>query len=197
MMAIDRRDRQVKCNLVKKAFLTFLAVPFLTVTMVRIARADDVKAIASAAAVNNIQISIRTKNGEAEIKTNQSFTIIIRIRNNSTNGAFHFYQPLTTVNDYPISFKITSPLGEDVSPIPPYVEHGSGANITVLPKSTYQYEIDSSWFGRFDKIGTYKILGSMYVGEKDRSDWAASNPLLLTVVPGLWKDTNAPNRNLP
>jgi hypothetical protein len=134
--------------------------------------------------INNIQIGIGTKDNNTQIKTNQSFNLGIRIKNLSTNESFYFYLPAAAIEGDPISFVVTSPSGKDVSPIPPRVELGSGANVNVPPNQIYTYVFNLSYLCKFDEIGTYKVTAKMNVSAtQHKSDWAISNPLYVTVVP--------------
>jgi hypothetical protein len=149
------------------------------------ALANSIEANEWGNAANNIQIGISMKANNAQIKTNQSFSVSVRIKNLSTNDFFYFYLPLASTENDPISFIVTSPSGKDKSPIPPLVEHGSGANVNVPPNQIYSFEFNLGYLCKFDEVGTYKIIAKMNVSPtQDKNRWAISNPLSVTVVPG-------------
>jgi hypothetical protein len=173
----------------KTLIILLLCIVVLTLRL----PAQGIKPLQWGPVANNVQIGLCIEDNLTKIMTNQPFKLIAWVKNNSTNGSFCFYLPASRVNGTPILFTTMSPSGKDVSPIPPRIELGSGMNVIVPVAGVYHYEVDSSWFCPFDEIGTYKILAKMPVdASTNEPDWATSNPLFLTVVPGFWKNTKSP-----
>jgi hypothetical protein len=132
------------------------------------------------ASANDIQLYIGLQQGQTPIKTNEPFHLAIRIENNSTNQFFYFYTRNGMVDGDPIFFTIISPSGKDVSPVPPLVDVGSGGNINLPPKGVYRFSKGYCPL-QFSELGTYKISAKIKAND---NDWADSNPLSVTVVPG-------------
>jgi hypothetical protein len=133
---------------------------------------------------NGIQISIRLKGDDKEIKVNQSFNMLIQIRNVSTNELFHCYY--SNRNGYDLSFTVIDPSGKDVSPIVRNDDiGGSGAAIFVPPNQIKRFQFNLSYLHKFDEIGTYKFIAKQkgYVGKSQNEFTVISNPLYVTVVP--------------
>lgn len=140
-------------------------------------------------------MSIRLKDGGTTIKTNQPIDLIIRIRNLSTNEAFGF----SMCNNQELSpsanssLKVLSPSGKDI-----YVWHSpllkdgsfSGAfqNVNVPPQGAYEYQFRAGGFSDAVTNGVYKVIATRKVLH---GLTATSNPLLLKVVPGEWKEADS------
>jgi hypothetical protein len=157
--------------------------------------ADETNKIEWGAITNNVQISISVKDGLATIRTNQPFSLLVRIRNVSTNQAISVYRWVGTQVDPGFSWVVVSPSGKDVSPIAELAAHGSGAFHHINPNQTFEYEFNLSSLCKFGEIGTYKIVFKMNTSESPHKlCWVVSDPLYLTVVQGEWKPatTNAP-----
>jgi hypothetical protein len=146
--------------------------------------AEDVRTDEWGAITNKMQMSISLKGDKKQIGTNQPFSLLIRIRNVSTNELFHGYY--TYVNDYELSFVVIAPSGKDISPkFPKDRVAGSGAAIRVPPNQTKKFEFNLSYFCMLDKIGTYKIIAKQkgYLGTNQTPFIVISNPLYISVVP--------------
>lgn len=157
--------------------------------------ANDTNKIEWGAVAYNVQTSISLKNGPAIIKTNQPFSLLVRIRNVSTNQMFHFYLPTEPEYYDSETWVVISPSGKDVSPIPRLSLRQSGAMHPMNPNEMFEFEFKLSFLCKFSEIGTYNIISKINLsGSPHERNWVVSNPLYLTVVPGEWKPetTNAP-----
>lgn len=157
---------------------TFLAVSLSVPVFAGITGSGD-----WGSATNNIELRIGLDGGERQIKTNQSFQLLIHIRNTSTNSPFYFLSPLAIFNGEPFTFEVISPSAKDIAPAPPKVERGSAEVITVRPNQDYKCNFNLGYLCKFNEVGTYKILAKMNVGMvKSKKIWAISNPLFVIVV---------------
>jgi hypothetical protein len=143
---------------------------------------------------NGLQMSISAAGGTATIKTNQPFTLVVRIKSVSTGPiAFGYEVPLETTES--LSWLVVAPSGKDISPIRQPTIRGSSVHLQIDPNEIFQFEYSLSSICSFDEIGTYKIVATKNVGTKPHEPrLVESNPLYLTVIPGEWKSevTNAP-----
>jgi hypothetical protein len=153
--------------------------------------ADDTNNIEWGLTTNDSRMSISFINGESVIRTNQPFSVTVRIQNLSTNQTLYVYLPMGRV-DPGFMWVVTSPDGNDASP--PVTTRGSGAIDAIDPGGIFEFEFSLSSVCRFNQIGTYKITAKMGLGGlSNKVSRAVSNPLALTVVPGAWvQKTNEP-----
>ena len=142
----------------------------------------------------NFQMSIRLKDGGTTIKTNQPIDLIIRIRNLSTNESLGFTmcnnQELSPSNS---SVKVLSPSGKDIyvwrSPLAKDGSFsGTFQNIRVPPQGAYEYQDRAGGFSEAVTNGVYKVVATRKVLH---GLTVTSNPLLLKVVPGKWKESDS------
>jgi hypothetical protein len=166
---------------------------FLALSAVKVF-ADATNDLEWGAMTNNVQMSIGTINGTATIKTNQPFSLIVRMKNVSTNQiTFGYRYPLETTEN--LSWLVVSPSGKDVSPVRQPALRGSSVSRQIDPNEIFQFEYSLSSICSFHEIGTYKIVAIIDVGTKPHEPRRVdSNPLYLAVMPGEWvsETTNAP-----
>lgn len=143
---------------------------------------------------NGLQLSISETGGDATIKTNQPLTLMVRIKNVSTNQmVFGYDRPLKTTDS--ISWFVVAPSGKNISMIRQPTIRRSSVYHPIGPNEIFQFEYSLSSICGFNEIGTYKIVAIKDLGTKPREPHVVeSNPLFITVAPGEWKTafTNAP-----
>ena len=156
--------------------------------------ADEANNMEWGAISNNVQMSIAARGGEKTIKTNQPVSLIVRIKNVSTNQLYFSYlYPLETTQN--LSWLVVSPSGKDVSPVRQPVFRVSVVSRQIDPSEVFRFEYSVSSICSFHEIGTYKIVATIDVGTKPHEPLRVnSNPLYLTVIPSEWvpQTTNAP-----
>jgi len=155
------------------------------VLAVRNSFADDTNANGWGVATNGVQMAISLKNGGSEIKTNQFVTLLVRIRNVSTNETVYLYRYIfdDTGSDGGVSCRVISPTGKDILPNTDNSLHrGSGADYPVPPRQIYEFEFDLGEFCKFNEVGTYKIIATkkMWMGKYEKFP-VVSNPLFVIV----------------
>jgi hypothetical protein len=137
------------------------------------------------AGTNDITLSIEVEGNRSQIKTNQSFQVVTRIENKSTNSPFYFLSPAAIFNGGPFYFEVISPSGKEIAPAPPRIEVGSAEKITVRPNQVYEHDFNPGYLCKFSEVGTYRILAKIKVGRvKHKEQWAVSAPLYVVVVAG-------------
>lgn len=134
---------------------------------------------------NNLQMSIRLKNGGNEITNGQPCILEIRYRNVSTNETVCALRMKWTEADWTYSFIVTDPSGKDISPDLNKPFGGSATEITISPGQTQGLEYKFSGVCKMDEVGTYKIIAKKFLfsGGKNGGFKVCSNPLLVTVAP--------------
>lgn len=154
--------------------------------------ADEVRTNEWGSVNCNAQMAIGLKGNMKEVKTNQPFRLFVRIKNISSNETFHLYHRLGGDRlDPGLAFVVISPSGKDVSLIPEIVARGSGANVSVTPNQTHEFEFNLSHLCKFDEVGMYKIIAKENIGTAGNQPcWVVSNPLYVSVVAGRWKPEN-------
>ena len=137
---------------------------------------------------NNIQMSISLEGGKNEIKANESFSLIVRIRNLSTNMSFAFHYTLQAQTDprTGVYCTVISPSGREISPnTEKTYAGGSGSSGNVGPNKTLEFAFHLSDLCRFNKHGTYKITAKKVVRvDGNKPVEVVSNTLRLSVVWG-------------
>jgi hypothetical protein len=145
-------------------------------------KADDWGAIS-----NNLQMSIRLDGKENQIKAGQSFNLLIRYKNISTNETFIFYEVNGTINDRTYSFIVTSPSGKDVSPDMTKIQPSfSGVFRGISSGQIVEIKFNLSKFCSLDEIGAYKITvkkEKILQPAQNKEFAIISNPLSVVVVP--------------
>lgn len=156
--------------------------------------ADDMTNKASTAITGLAETSIKIKDNEKEIKTNQPVVVIVSIKNVSTNETLYFFQLLAAETDPGLAITVISPSGKNIPLKTAIAPHGSGHNVSLRPNQVYEFEIELSRLCKFNEIGTYKIVAKKEVETSEgRLFWVDSNVLNLPMVPGKWGGkTNAP-----
>jgi hypothetical protein len=139
--------------------------------------------------VNDIQLGIVFADGNSQIRTNQPFSLTVRIKNLSTNSQYCInLLNSATVNSNSFLVTIISPSGKNISPVASPILSFSGGFVCVSPLHILEYEFKLSDICRLNEFGTYKITAQRNVDASLRKKvWAVSNPLIVTVVPGEWK----------
>ena len=123
------------------------------------------------------------------LKAGEPFSLLVRIRNLSTNETLSFYnlaQPLPDVKNG-LACVVISPSGKDVSPITDStVMSGSGGFASAMPNQTIEFEFPLSQLCRLEEIGTYKITARKRTVTNNKAQKAitlTSNTLRVSVVP--------------
>lgn len=161
------------------SFIIFLAVSLTAPVFTAVAGSED-----WGSSTNNISLSIDLDGNEGQFKTNQSFQLVIHIKNTSTNSPFSFLSPLAIFNGEPFTFQVISPSGNEIVPAPPKVERGSAEVITIQPNHVYKCNFNLGYLCKLSEVGTYKIVAKMNIGMvRRKKTWAISNPLYVQVVP--------------
>ena len=143
---------------------------------------------------NDVRMALIFKGKQASIKTNQPFSVLIRVNNLSTNRPYVWGQALVNRPDTAGIFSVISPSGKDVSPtIPKVYLRGSMVSIRVTPGETRDQEFNLGAFCKFEEIGTYKITLKRYIGNPTNHGWMFANTINLSVVPGTWKPDKTNN----
>ena len=136
---------------------------------------------------NNPPMPTGAKTGKNEVKAGEHFSLLVRIRNLSTNVTLNFYnafQPNIGLG-VGLACVVISPSGKDVSPNYS-IGGGSGHFATEGPNQTTQFEFALSGLCKLKEIGTYKITArkstsARHKGEKEFV--LTSNTLRVSVVP--------------
>jgi len=91
------------------------------------------------------------------------------------------------VHDSPqeFSLEVISPSGKNLLGVLPNIDSGSGAFATVRPQGFYEYKFNVGHLSEYQTNGIYKIVAKRKVLH---GLTATSNPLILRVVPGEWKE---------
>jgi hypothetical protein len=140
---------------------------------------------------NNIQMPTNLKGDKNKIIVNQPFSLLVRIKNNSTNETYDSYITIDANPDPKtgLSCIVISPSENDISPH--LIDTAqrvfiSGAIGVVHPNHTYEFEFRLSDLCKFDKVGTYKIIAKKeYRSSKDHKAFiVVSSPLNVSVIPG-------------
>ena len=120
-----------------------------------------------------------------EVKVGQPFSLLVRIRNLSTNETLSFYNALqpNTSPDVGLACVVISPSGKDVSPTRT-AAGGSGQFAVARPNQTTQFEFGLSGLCKLEETGTYKITAKKNTfGNADKAFVLTSNTLSVSVVP--------------
>jgi hypothetical protein len=164
----DTTDMALMKNIKK----LFCLVSLFLMASVRQSLADDDTNVWGTVACDT-QISIALDGSATEIKTGESVSLDISVKNVSTNEAFNVYE-----DDNDLSFTIIAPSGKDVSPVPSKNGTSSSGAVLHLPaQQTKQFEYYPNC--KFDETGVYTITAKVPIRD---SCVAASNPLSVTVV---------------
>jgi len=129
---------------------------------------------------------IRLEGGKNEVKAGEPFSLLVRIRNLSTNETLHFadagpYQdPILG-----LACVVISPSGKDVSP---GLDHVLGSLnslfLTAGPNETVQFEFQLSRLCKLEEIGTYTITATKGTNAHGKKALViTSNTLRVSVVP--------------
>jgi len=165
----------------------------LNALLINMALAEDKETNELGTMTNDVQMFIRFNDGSASIKTNELFTMLVGIINRSTNSTLRIDKTRIFSDDFDFICVITSPAGKDLSPVKHEMLRDSSWSVPVPPNQTYKFEVNSGNLAEFDELGTYTIVAKERIKVDGKADfWVVSNPLRLLVVPGEWKDTNAP-----
>ena len=123
-----------------------------------------------------------------EVKAGEPFSLLVRIRNLSTNATLSFFNGGTYQNiDDGLACVVVSPSGKDVSPtMAPAIRLGSGSWIVVSPNQIVEFEFPLWRPCKLGEIGTYRITArkSTYARKKGEKEFVlTSNTLCVSVVP--------------
>jgi hypothetical protein len=165
----------------KKNFLMVLI--FVSVALSN-ALAQDPATNEWGAPTNNVQMSIRLKNGGKETSLKKPVELLIRYRNISTNETFILNRLNDIEMDTSYSFTVLSPEGKNICPGVTETAF-SGDIIRLGPNQVAELNFNLSVRCKFDEIGTYKIIAknTEIVSEKNKAFEVVSNPLYVSVVP--------------
>jgi hypothetical protein len=140
---------------------------------------------------------------KAEIKVGQPFSLLVRLRNLSTNETYSIYcEGVIPDEDLGLGFVVISPSGKDVSPRIPTNYHvavlslNSGFGATARPNETALFEFPLSRLleghnvfpldqpCKLEAVGTYKITVRKRIHPKAGKEFVlTSNTLYVSVVP--------------
>lgn len=171
-----------------KKYILYLSL-FIIVSL-RWSDAGEVKTNHWGPATNQIQISISFKGEQKQIKTNEPFNIVYRVKNNSTNEAFHFFHATTPDQNIAFSFNIFAPSGKEsllnVSPTNLRIQQAGWFDIPHGQTREFDYKISDIL--KFDEIGAYQITAKIWMSLVGSSNGfeVISPPLSLTIAPGAW-----------
>jgi hypothetical protein len=138
----------------------------------------------------NMQMTTGLEKAANTLKANQPFSLLVRIKNTSTDETYSSYVAGETISDpgKGLLCVVISPAGKDISPPTKDITHYnyiSGSLGITPPNRTNQFEFKLSDICRFDQIGTYKIIAQkrMNASKNHKAFMVVSNPLNVTVVP--------------
>jgi hypothetical protein len=129
---------------------------------------------------------------KTDLKTGEPFSLLVRIRNLSTNKTFVFcYGDITPDAKDGLACIVISPSGKDISPRMRsessefYVRGGSYRRpLTAQPDQTAQFEFPLSELCKLEEMGTCKITARKTIRDKAGKDFdLTSNSLCVRVVP--------------
>jgi hypothetical protein len=118
---------------------------------------------AVAGGTNAYQVPPLVEGERSEVKVGQPFSLLVRIRNLSTNETFSFdYGAEWPDAELSLACIVVSPSGKDVSPIvhdPPGAYYSLRSAIA-RPSQTTEFEFPLSDFCKLEELGTYKITAT-------------------------------------
>ncbi|MEI7937506.1 MAG: hypothetical protein WCK27_12525 [Verrucomicrobiota bacterium] len=123
-----------------------------------------------------------------EIKVGEPFSLLVRVRNLSTNetlSCYNAWEPNTDL-EVGLACEVISPSGKDLSPSR-RIAGGSGNSAVARPGETTQYEFGLGWLCKLEEIGTYKITArkrALVAPKGEKAYVLTSNTLSVSVVPG-------------
>lgn len=139
---------------------------------------------------NIVPVPSGTNRWQGEVKPSEPFSLLVRIRNLSTNETFSFFYGGAYPDEHAgLSCEVISPSGKDVSPrMPPgpSIITGHAEFPTARPNQIAEFEFPLWRLCKLEETGTYKITASKrtYVPHKDQKAFVlTSNTLSITVVP--------------
>jgi hypothetical protein len=138
---------------------------------------------------NDARIALVLKGGNVTLKTNQPFTLTIRVQNLSSNQTLSIYRTGLVELDPRYAFRVLAPSGKDVSPVPPKEYSGSGVFVQIPPGQTRDFDFELRKICKFDEVGIYNVSARREIwGQKDGSGFIAeSRRLQVTFDPGRWE----------
>jgi hypothetical protein len=141
------------------------------------------------AVTNNARVGLVLKAESLTLRTNQPFTLTIRVQNLSSNQTLSIYRAGLVELDPLNTFQVLEPSGKDISPVPPKVYGGSGVLVQIPPGETTGYDFELRKLCKFNEVGVYKVVARREIwGQKDGSGFVAQSANLnLTFVPGRWE----------
>jgi hypothetical protein len=125
---------------------------------------------------------------KSEVKVGQPFSLLVRIRNLSTNETFTFlYGAMFPDAEWGLVCIVVSPSGKDVSPSANSPrEPWSGRTAIARPGQTTEFEFPLSELCKLEEIGTYKITvrkSTFAIRKGEKGIVLTSNTLSVSVVP--------------
>ncbi|MCX6914405.1 MAG: hypothetical protein NT167_15340 [Verrucomicrobia bacterium] len=123
-----------------------------------------------------------------EIKVGELFSLLVRVRNLSTNetlSCYNAWEPNTDL-EVGLACEVISPSGKHLSPSR-RIAGGSAGFAVAGPGQTTQYEFGISGLCKLDEIGTYKITArkrAFVCPKGEKAFVLTSNTLCVSVVPG-------------
>jgi hypothetical protein len=151
---------------------------------------------------NGYQVPPVVEGEKSEIKVGQPFSMLVRLRNLSTNDTFYIgCQGVIPDEDRGLACVVISPSGRDVSPSmatnydKPILLPGHSFGATAGPNETAEFEFPlSELLGgnvvplnqlcKLEEIGTYKITARKLIDAKGGKEFMlTSNTLYVSVVP--------------
>ena len=128
--------------------ILFLVCFFLLATVEHGAATETLE---RASVTNKLRMSIRIKDNERELRTNQPVMLLLRIENLSSNETFMIKRQRST-----FSFIVFSPTGKLRSPKPD-TDTYFGSWIFLEPGKVEQWEFDLRSRCNLDELGAYRI----------------------------------------
>jgi hypothetical protein len=127
---------------------------------------------------------------ETDLKAGEPFSVLVRVRNLSTNKTFAFrYDGIVPDAKDGLACIVISPSGKDISPRmrSEPSEFGGGSYrrpLTAQPNQTAQFEFPLSELCKLEEIGTYTITARKTIRDKAGKEFdVTSNSLSVRAVP--------------
>jgi hypothetical protein len=159
---------------------------FILFLLVWQAHADDSITNIWGPETNQLQMNIRLRGDLNRMQPNSDYSLILRVKNNSTNLLYFSDMGLNTDPSYGVECIVISSSGKNISP--KIKSHGIGANILMQcqPHQIEEYEFQLGHICKLDALGTYKIIAKKRFwdpGNPTNRPTVISNPLFVKVVP--------------
>jgi hypothetical protein len=147
------------------------------------------KAIKKLGPETNYIQSLRPHGYTNEIRVNEAFSLLVRIKNSSTNEAYSSYVTIDANPDLRsgLACTVISPSGKDMSPHPAatHTTFFSGSFIVVSPQQIGEFEFKLSDLCRLSEAGIYTITAKKEFRASEvtnRFFTVLSNPLKVSVA---------------